>query len=70
MHLNGEGNRSETDRLRGKRGQASLSESRRDPAVVHLTCATKEPSHGYVNPHKTFMSQAVVSLSPNGTVRE
>lgn len=62
--------RSNTERLRGKGGQASLSESKRDPAVVHLTCGTKEPSHDYVNPHKTFMSQAGVSLSPNGTVRE
>lgn len=64
------GEKHERDGLRGKGGQASLSESRRDPAVIHLTCATKELSHGYVNPHKAFMSQAVVSLSPKGTVRE
>lgn len=53
-----------------KEDRLHFSESRRDPVVIHLTCATKEPSHDYVNPHKTFMSQAVVSLSPNGTVRE
>lgn len=60
----------ETDGCGEKGGQASLSKSRRDPAVIQFMCAAEELSHGYVNPHETFMSQAMVLLSPNGTVRE